>query len=380
MSYRLIFLGAGFSRPAGLPLGKELFNEVRRLAAAALGKRNHLEEDLVAYQQFRMDCDGLQVALEDIEFEEFLAHLDLEHFLGLRGSDTWSDQGNESQLIVKQYIGQVLWAGCPEASGMPRVYLDFAAELQPNDWVLSFNYDVLLERALERIGKPYRLFPQRFAQIGSTYNTIDSRKEEVVLLKLHGSIDWFDRSSYEERLEVANDSQVPYVPRDPIFGADPIVAIQPLVDGPRNDGDPLARLWRARSLDAIYGRDDPAAVPFLLSPSMAKFVYLQKLRDLWYGLGQAGGWNLSVVIIGYSLPAYDQYAKQALYNVVTNFSLVNPELEFGGRRKTKVRVVDFRPTEDSRRLLHETYRFLTPDNSEFWYEGLNEDAVRWALR
>jgi hypothetical protein len=294
MSFRLIFLGAGFSRPAGLPLGKELFNEVRKLAGAALGEWNHLEEDLVAYQKFRMDCDGQQVNLDDIEFEEFLAHLDLEHFLGLRGSDTWSDQGNESQLIVKRYIGQVLWAGCPEISEIPQVYLDFAAALQPKDWVLSFNYDVLLERALEKVGKPFRLFPQRFSKIGITANTIDSRKEEVVLLKLHGSIDWFDRSPYEERLEIANDSPASYVPRDPIFGPAPIVARQPLVDGPRNDGDPLARLWRAQSLDAIYGRDDPVAVPFLLSRSMAKFVYLQKLRDFWYGLGRAGGWNLGV--------------------------------------------------------------------------------------
>jgi hypothetical protein len=53
-------------------------------------------------------------------------------------------------------------------------------------------------RCLGHIGKPYRLFPQRFKSVGLMMNHVDSSKEEVIILKMHGSIDWFDRSEYEK--------------------------------------------------------------------------------------------------------------------------------------------------------------------------------------
>jgi hypothetical protein len=30
------------------------------------------------------------------------------------------------------------------------------------------------------------------------YTSVDTSKEEVIILKMHGSIDWFDRSEYEK--------------------------------------------------------------------------------------------------------------------------------------------------------------------------------------
>jgi SIR2-like protein len=376
--FRIFVLGAGFSAPAGLPLGPQLFAEVRSRAKASLGHANHLERDLLSYQEYLRACLGREVSLEAIDYEEFLAYLDLEHFLGLRGSDTWSDQGNESQIVVKRLIGQVLWSHSPQR--MPDLYLSFAQQLHPTDIVLTFNYDTLLERALDEVGKPYRLFPQRFARLGSNAHFVDTSREEVVVLKMHGSIDWFSRTSFAERLALRDQGGFSYEVRDPIFGSAAVTGVSPIVDGPRGRWEPLSELYRATDLAGVYRAQTPLGVPFLLSPSFAKFVYLPRLESLWFGLGNAGALNMGIVVIGYSLPAYDQYAKQALYSVTRNFTLFQPDLEFGGRKKTKIKIVDYRPTEASKAGLHDAYRFVPPNWSEYWYDGFSEAAIVWLSR
>jgi hypothetical protein len=66
-AYRILFLGAGFSQPAGLPLGGELFREVRRLLTAKHGSDNHVERDLERYAQYLIDCEGQSLTADSIE-------------------------------------------------------------------------------------------------------------------------------------------------------------------------------------------------------------------------------------------------------------------------------------------------------------------------
>jgi len=106
--YRIIILGAGFSKPAGLPLANELWAEILRRSGSLWGRAEKFLEDLDDYIQFRRDCDGIELTRETVNFEEFLGFLDIEHYLGLRGSDTWSRDGNEGQVVVKTLIGEIL--------------------------------------------------------------------------------------------------------------------------------------------------------------------------------------------------------------------------------------------------------------------------------
>ena len=239
-TFRVLFLGAGFSQPAGLPLGSDLFREVRDLIRAKYGTNTVFESDIERYIEYVSACAGKAVGFDDIDYEEFLGFLDVEHFLRLTGSDTWSDEGNRSQLMVRCSIAEVLHRRTPEDP--PALYRAFARRLNPFDFVFTFNYDTLLESALEAENVPYRLFPQRYAKIGPTMNTVDHSKEseaEVIVLKLHGSIDWCDRSGYEERTEIMTAIHGDYEVEDPVFGASPIVRSTPLTDGPRDPADPL---------------------------------------------------------------------------------------------------------------------------------------------
>jgi hypothetical protein len=186
-NYRIFVLGAGFSKAAGLPLASDLWAEIRRRARSLPGRAKKFQQDLENYLEFRWRCDGVRLAEDQVDFEDFLRILDIEHCLALRGSDTWSDDGNEGTMVVKWLLGQVLAEGTPSPERIPDLYLDFARELQPEDHVLTFNYDVLLERALDAVGKPYRLFPHRFKEVwddGAGIGELDCG--EVVVLKLHG--------------------------------------------------------------------------------------------------------------------------------------------------------------------------------------------------
>ena len=103
-------------------------------------------------------------AAELIDIEEFIAYLDHAHILGLRGSDTWSDQGNEDELILRWGIGAALHHATPAPERLPSMYLQFAQRLRPGDCIISFNYDMVLETALDAAGVPYRRFPHRFTE------------------------------------------------------------------------------------------------------------------------------------------------------------------------------------------------------------------------
>jgi len=100
-------------------------------------------QDLEEFIKFKAECDGVQLDPNQVNYEEFLGYLDIEYHLGLRGSDTWSDDGNEAQVVAKTLIGQVIAERMPSKKAIPQLYLNFVRKLQPGDKILTFNYDVL---------------------------------------------------------------------------------------------------------------------------------------------------------------------------------------------------------------------------------------------
>jgi len=377
-TFRLLFLGAGFSRPAGLPLGRELFQAVRGSIMSENGRDNHVERDLARYVRYVNDCKGSEQTAETVDYEQFLAFLDVEHYLGLKGKDTWSDEGNESQLMVRWGIANVLLERTPKEP--PALYRQFARRLNPSDIILTFNYDTLLENAFEAEQIPYRLFPDRVSEIGWASNTGDTSKEEVVLLKLHGSIDWFDRAVYERHVADAQQCPMPYRVKHPVFADDRIVSPTPLTDDPRSERDPLAKLYRVRDIGPLLARGFWECCPLILAPSQTKLFYAQPLREFWWGLQRAGGLNLSLAVVGYSLPPHDVYARQGLYDVFSNYTGYEPDLAFQSRRKTRTRILDCRPDSDSGADIRTRYRFADWRRTDLRLDGFNEKSLEWLLK
>jgi hypothetical protein len=358
--YRLIVLGAGFSRPAGFPLATDLWKAIRERAAAFSKDLRawKFNRDLEHYIEFRNETDGKELTPDTVEFEDFMRFLDVEHFLGLRGGDTWSEDGNEGTIVTKFLIGRILAEHCVALEEVPELYLEFARRLDANDTVITFNYDTLLERALDAVGKPYRLFSTRFKSVSEFGGIVDDSRDEVTVLKVHGSIDWFDRSNFDRRSALSKNIGGP-PPEDIVFSYENTLGLERLADGPRHKTDPLRNVYRARNLKALYEKNLLfMATPRILAPSAAKLLYATRMNDFWEGMGGAGFYNFGMAIVGFSLPAQDDYARQILYQLVTNFQRHNWEKDTMGRVKTPLTIVDFFPDSAAEERFRERYRFV----------------------
>jgi hypothetical protein len=369
--FAIYILGAGFSCPAGLPSGPDLWQEVRRRALSLSGRAKHFSHDLATYIEYRKRCFGD----ETVDFEEFMAFLDIEFYLGLRGKETWSADGNESQVVVKTLIGEILSERTPEKHDIPDLYLKFAQILKPNDRVLTFNYDVLLERALEKAGVPFRLFPDRYKPNPSGKGLlVDMDKEEVVLLKPHGSIDWFDRTSYSQ--EFAGQDDLSRRWNHPIFGKPEELGAAPLVEGARFPDDPLRHMYRVRDVNRLYKRRILfEATPSLFNPSSMKIIYSQMVRDFWWDMGQAGVFNFALAIIGFSLPRQDEYARQIIYRLVRNYQDVRQHEGLSEHKKGPVVLIDLRKTAKAQQEFRSNYSFVNWSTAQICFDGFDENAL-----
>ncbi len=373
--FRLIVLGAGFSKPAGLPLASELWEEIRRRSNLLTGRAEFFNEDLEHYIRYRKQCDGITLTADAVNFEEFMAFLDIEHYLGLRGKDTWSEDGNEAQVVVKTLIGEILTERTPTRDRLPDIYLRFAELLQPGDLILTFNYDILLERALDAIGKRYRLFPDRYTSVGPEGAIVDLSQPEILVLKMHGSVDWFSRKQYRQLDENRINQGLKEGHSDRIFGPPQRYCPVPIVDGPRFANDPLNEMYRVTKIEELYaGKPLFHATPWLLNPSSAKILYSAVLKEFCWGLGRAGVCNFGMAIVGFSLPPQDLYARQILYSLVKNYQ-ENHWAEDDIHIKKPLVLIDFRTNRKTKQEYRQRYSFVDWTRAENHLGGFDGKAV-----
>jgi SIR2-like domain len=314
----LYVLGAGFSAAAGLPLGNNLWKEIYRRATHMASNPN----------------DRASQFLDDLS----------------------------SYVPAK----------------IPELYLKFARKLMPSDIVLTFNYDPLLEYACDAVGTPYRLVQERYSQVYPRGGAVvDTSRKEVIILKLHGSIDWFDRRSYRKRLgEAECDGFSPHHLTDPIFNSRQNWRLAPLVEGLRRDDEPLREVYRLRDLKAFYSNPPWfLSSPLLLTPSTTKLVYADQFSDLWWGLGVVGIHNFRMVIVGYSLPEHDEYARQAMYRLVKNYQDIPYEPSWTTKRKEPLVLVDRRRTDTEINDYRRRYSFVNWENARPHLDGFDAKFV-----
>jgi len=376
--YRIFIIGAGFSRLAGLPLASDLWEEVLNRANSLGFFTDELNYELSQFSKFRASRgDDLTTPFD---FEDFISYLDIEHALGLKGSDSFSEEGNELQLVLKWLIAQVIVERTPKSIDLPKCYLDFAETLQPSDYILTFNYDTLLEKSLDQIGKPYRLFPTRFLDIVDSVGEVASSHGEIVILKLHGSVDWFDRSWYDELIKARKEaglSPETSPPPNIIFNPSSPVTTVPILEGPQYPDDPLKHVYRVKSgLEYIYNRKPNLLVsPLMLTPSYAKVLYADRLRYFFWGLGRMGGLNKGIIVIGYSLPQHDNYARQILLRIFSNYQQYYWEEEYAGSKKKPVLLIDYRPDPVLEAYYRLSYSFSDPDKTNYYLKGFCSEAI-----
>ena len=143
---RVFFLGAGFSAPAGVPIAANLLPHALREVRSCFPQESKLDRGIDNYLAFREATSGADDSAP-IDLEKLSDFLAYDHFLGLRGSKTWSEEGNEDQLMLRWAVGAAIHHLTPMASELPELYLEFARSLRPRgdnaerDGVYLISYD-----------------------------------------------------------------------------------------------------------------------------------------------------------------------------------------------------------------------------------------------
>jgi len=185
---RVFIIGAGFSKHAGLPLATELtglftekFKEYDQ--NDAIEWLQHLEDLLGGLK-------GKQRGSYRVNYEELfdLAGIEMELWkmeqhrcpVGRMSGDTPWDMADSIESWLKQMeddLSEIIWTQQKVAKNLDYVSL-FVKQLTPNDVVVTFNYDTLIENALNDISKKYQ------------YGFTVENGEGIQILKMHGSINW----------------------------------------------------------------------------------------------------------------------------------------------------------------------------------------------
>ena len=364
---RLIILGAGFSKPAGLPLAKDLLKSVR-VNLKRLNTSNELEREIAEWQSlYPSDC---------VNLERVLAYSHRKHHLRLLGSDKLPDHASISISDVQMEIQRILIELSPVGNDIPVLYRRFAELLTPHDVVLTFNYDTLLEDTLGAIGKTYSLVPKWLLENVSD----DHRPDCVELLKLHGSIDWYDRYYYDCERKWQEKLRQP--DRDPIFGPNPLVRSENIFSGSIARQPPweksyglLSRVVRVPNLKEHFPIQESRyrCAPFLLPPAYDKLLGYDPIIDLWAGLHRTPQRFSSIVVIGYSMPSYDSYAYEGLGKLMLDYQR-GADQKVYGQRRLPIQNITLAKSEDQALV---GAPFLERDKTRVWYEGFSSESLDW---
>ena len=246
-----------------------------------------------------------------VDLERILAYSHRKHYLRLLGSDETFAHGSRSIVAARRAIQRILIQATPNA--VPNLYRDFVLRLRPHDVVLTFNYDTLLEQSLDDIGKPYTLTPEWWLETDPD----EWEPKFVDLLKLHGSIDWYDRYYLDAAMRGHAEQGFDVPNRDPIFGPVPSVPSEPLSRGRTEvfGSNLLPRVFRVPNHEKYFpmeGRTGAHIVPFILPPTYDKLLGYDPILDLWENLHRTQDAYSSIVMIGYSMPSHDSYAYETL--------------------------------------------------------------------
>jgi hypothetical protein len=116
-----------------------------------------------------------------------------------------------------------------------------------------------------------------------------------------------------------------------------------------------------------------------LSPSRAKLLYGGALRPFWRELSGDSCLLGGLVVVGYSLPEGDPYARQALWKVACGYrtALRDPKLRLG--LVTRIQVIDLRLASAAQDDLRSRWRFLDPAFTDFTMTGLDATTLQRAV-
>jgi hypothetical protein len=285
--------GAGASRHAGYPLasgmGESLLNSMLQSASSL-----H-----VASAEYLIDRFGKPDDFEDWMTQIESRSTELQNDPTAEGKQECQRLGNRLGWLrdgLKEWFSQIR-----EGSAAP-AYAAFSDRLvRAGDVVITFNYDDALERELRRTGK-WDVFSQGY---GFTFGN-GNHKCDVLLLKLHGSINWLWNPFGGARAGSVFAWSGPTS-----LGRFPVILPADLrflgYDNPSGAG--VYQGGAAVGSLILPGRNKQFHVETSFGPELLDF-----WETLWLQAKEAVRACSKMVVCGYSLPTADRHARDLLFS------------------------------------------------------------------
>jgi hypothetical protein len=275
---RVFILGAGVSASCGIAVARDILKyaiEDLKTKRSAEAERIH---DVLRYLYPGFDEDlGNYPNVEDfLHFIEVAINFNRDF---LESTVLSVEKLKKVKQITLKAFTDYIWQLMSDPSRQRFVHDFVTNNLRPGDTVVTFNWDLTIERALENYpGDP-----------GFEYVYSRRRKQpEFSLLKPHGSVDWFETSKLDglkcERKIEKHDKELCYYPQ--------------------------FHLGEVPDLRRI--------APVIVPPLASKRFKFRFLHRTWRGILRAVADATELHVLGYSLPKEDQFAKYVLRRAIRN--------------------------------------------------------------
>ncbi len=203
-------LGSGFSKPLGGPTLADVFSGWRleqaglllpELDGASVAERVErlfgTDDDRAAGRRPWANAEELldvvDAAADDPDPEHKMVLAIIKHLGESPGSDEWFEQlHRDCRRVLAAVCHAFLEGAKPDVMERWEPYREWISQLQPQDTVLTFNYDLVIERLLEKYPK-FDASDRARVLLPSEINEAGAPNDQTPManvLKLHGSVDW----------------------------------------------------------------------------------------------------------------------------------------------------------------------------------------------
>lgn len=267
---RVFVLGSGFSARAGAPLSRSVLANIfrqDRFIPKVMELKSYIDRFLFP---------GRPDWVNETDFEEVLSRLDLiSHYQPYPNID-YEQVSYYEDLLIDEFTKLLN----PEHLAPGHFsYALFKRLLEPQDSIISFNYDLIMESLLNSAGLSYKYcLISQGANPGDNTNSIN-------LLKLHGSLNIF---------------------------------YCPLCSTVYFDNSTTCSQCSKAGKSAALRR-------FIIAPTLFKSFTVPALRSLWFTALQVLAGASQIYFIGYSLPEADILSYQ-LFDFARRMSIQNQEV------------------------------------------------------
>jgi|SRR5208282_1136787 len=291
---RVFLLGAGASAACGIPVARDILG----YSAVALGREDKAAQEQIhsllhyLYPNFDESIGNYPNIEDFLNLIEMAETFNSEEFIR---SSRWSptDLAAVKGATLKA-VTDYIWSRMLSADAMSSVRDFVSTCVRTGDTIITFNWDLTIEHALEsREDFSFWYGPREDA--------------DVLLLKPHGSVDWFPRSRLPGK-----DS------KRRVNNLDNDLCVYPEFNF------------------AAY-KELRATEPVIVPPVSAKQFNWDFIREVWkrvhFEISRAG----HLYILGYSLPREDQFARLVIGRALLNNRL---NAEKAGRHPVAVTLVN----------------------------------------